>query len=208
MIAFIFSFTPFSIHFTHNTFRVYGALVFINGSIIKFSGLFSGLSVLIFGPLWGIISDKINFSIIIKIICIFSIIFSIIFTIFIQSNIIYIICVFGSQIITSGFTTIAQPLIMKIYGIDYYLIVGGIMGAVASIFNIFYPVLSYIVSRYYKTGEELRIPYRIIYMIGTGLSVIGFFFGIFEKGEEFVYPVAATGEVTKNIENNEDGDNI
>ena len=211
MITCIFSITPFSINFTHNTFRVYGALVSVNGSLIKFSGLFSGLSTLIFGPMWGIISDKISFSVIIKTICIFSIIFSLILSIFIQSNLIYIICVFGSQIITSGFTTISQPLIMQIYGIDYYLIVGGIMGAIGTIFNIFYPVLSYIVSRFYKTGEELRIPYRIIYMVGTGLSVIGFYIGMFEKGEEFVYPAPVMGEINKTIENitkNEDEDNI
>ena len=211
LITCIFTVTPFSINFTQNTFRVYGALVSINGGVIKFSGLFSGLSTLIFGPIWGIICDKIRFSIIIKTICILSIIFSLIFFIFIQSNFIYITSVFGSQIITSGFTTISQPLIMQIYGIDYYLIVGGIMVAIGTIFNIFYPVLSYIVSRFYKTGEELRIPYRIIYMVGVGLSVIGFYIGMFEKGEEFVYPAPENGEINKSIENlnkNEDEDNI
>ena len=209
ILASIFTFTPFGIRFLESTFRVYGALASVNGTVIKFSSLFTALSIIIFGPIWGIICDKISFNIIIKFICISSIIIPAILSFFLQYNIIYIICVFAGKIITCGFTSISQPFFMKIYGIKYYLEIGGIIGIIIAIFNILDPVLSYVVSRYYKTGEELRIPYRIIYIIGTGLSVLGFILGIFQNDEEFEYPSSKEEKSIGNLENkSEDGNNI
>ena len=200
-LAFMSIFTPFSIGFSMGTFRVYGALISINGTIMKYLFLFSGLSSIIFGPIWGIINDKFNFNIIIKIISICSIIHAIILSFFIHSNLIYVICIFVGNIIASGFNTIFQPHMMKIYGMKYYLEIGGVVGITGSIFEILKAILSFIVSKFYHTGKELQIPYRFIYIVGIGLSSVGLYLGITENDKVFDYPFSIGEKNFQNLEN-------
>lgn len=195
------TFIPFSIKFANSTFRVYGALNSINGTIMQYSSLFGALSSVFFGPIWGIINDKCNFNILIKILSICAIIYTVILSFFIQYNLIYIICIFAGSIITCGLTTIFQPHIMKIYGMKYCLIVGGIAGIMGSIFDVLSAVLSFVVSKFYKTGIELQFSYRFIYIVGIGLSTFGFYLGLKENDDAFVYPFDIKEENFQNLGN-------
>ena len=207
-ISFMAALILFSIDFSESTFRVYGALVSFNGTIIQYSSLLIGLAYIIFEPLWGIIYDKFSFNITIKIICICSIIHSAILSIFIQSNLIYFICILIGSIIISGFNTVFQSYMMKIYGMKYFLEIGGILGITSSIFNIFKAILSFLVSKYYNTGNELQIPYRIIYIVGIFLAISGFCFGMKENDNGFVYPFNISEEDNLgNINPIEEGNN-
>ena len=200
-LAFISTFSPFSIGFARSTFRVYGALVSINGTIMQYLFLYSGLSSLVFGPIWGIINDKFSFNKIIKIISICSIVHTLALSLFIQSNVIYVICVIIGNIIMGGFINIFQPHMMKVYGMKYFLEIGGVVRIIGSIFEILKVILSFVVSQFYHTGKELQIPYRIIYIVGIGLSTIGFLFAIKENDKEFVYPFAIGEKNFQNLEN-------
>ena len=51
-------FSQFAFGFLVSSFRVYGALISINGALMQYAPLFFGLSQIIFGPIWGIINDK------------------------------------------------------------------------------------------------------------------------------------------------------
>ena len=72
-----------------------------------------------------------------KIISFFYIMHSIALTIFIKSNIIYIICIFLGSIFNSGINSKIQHHIMKIYGMKYYIEIGGIITICLGIINIF-----------------------------------------------------------------------
>ena len=193
-IALISIFSEFAMGFALSTFRVYGALLSINGTLMQYAPLFFGFSMIIFGPIWGFINDKFQNFKIIRMICLFFIIISIMLSIFIKSNLVYIIFIFIGSIFNTGMNNLIRPYIMKIYGMKYYIEIGGVVTICMGIINIFKGGLSFLLSFYYHTGKELQTPYRIIFFVGTGLNVIAYFLALKEKEEIFVYPYETNKE--------------
>ena len=185
-------FTPFVITFSRNTFRVYGALSSMNGAVLQYSLLYTGFSNIIVGPIWGLINDKYRYEIIIKILCSCCIIQALLFFAFIKSNTLYIICIIFGSIIGSGFMSASNLHILKVYGIEYSLEIGGVIGIFGAIFDLLNSSLSLIISKYYHTGEELQYAYRLIYLAGIAISGTGFYFAFKEKDEKFIYPFSQT----------------
>ena len=202
--------TPFVINFSRNTFRVYGALVSMSGGVMQYSQLFIGFSTVFILPLWGIINDKYNYKIMIRMISIGCIIQTIIFSIFIKSNLIYLISIIFGSILGSGFTSTMNLHVLKVYGIKYSIEIGGIIGIFASTVNILNGIVSFIISKYYHTGEELQVAYRYIYLFGIAFCCLGFYFSLIEKEDKFVYPFdnkdSKDGEEYSNIINSEEND--
>lgn len=180
--------SPFVIIFSKNTFRVYGALISVSGSVLQYSILFTSFSSIIVGPIWGYLNDKYRYEIIIKILSICCIIQAIFLSIFIKSNTIYIIFVLFGSIIITGFTSASHLHILRVYGIKYSLEIGGIIGVFGGIFNILNTSLSLIISKYFHTGDELRFAYRYIYIAGIFISGIGGYLAFYEKDDKFLYP--------------------
>ena len=187
-ISFMSIFCEFAIGFAFSTFRVYGALISINGTLMQYIPLFFGLSMIIFGPIWGYINDKFKSFKIIRIICLFFIFHSIMLSIFIQSNLIYILCLFIGSIFNTGINTVMHPYIMKIYGMQYFIEIGGVITICKGIVNILRGGISLLISLYYHTGKELQIPYRIIFVISIGLNIIAYILALKENEEYFKYP--------------------
>lgn len=180
--------TPFVLGFSRNTFRVYGALASISGGVMQYSQLFTGFSNIFVGPIWGYINDKYKYEIIIKILCGSCIFQSLLFSIFIKSNTIYISCIFLGSIIMSGFMSASHLHILKVYGIKYSLEIGGVIGIFGGVFNILNALLSFIISKFYHTGEELQFAYRFIYISGIFICSIGLYLSLKEKDDKFIYP--------------------
>jgi len=180
--------TPFVVGFSRNTFRVYGALASISGGVMQYSQLFTGFSNIFVGPIWGYINDKYKYEIIIKILCGSCIFQSLLFSIFIKSNTIYIIYIFLGSIIMSGFMSASNLHILRVYGIKYSLEIGGVIGIFGGVFNILNALLSFIISKFYHTGEELQFAYRFIYISGIFICGVGFYLALNEKDDKFVYP--------------------
>ena len=199
-IASVSIFGQFVISFALNTFRVYGALISINGSVMQYSPLLFALSNIIFGPIWGYINDKLQSFRIAKFICLFSIIHSIIFCIFIKSNLMYIVCIFIGLIFNSGLQSIIQPHIMKIFGIKYSIEIGGVVSISVGIVNILKSSLSFFISLYYKTGKQLQNAYRFVYLIGVGINFLGFYYASKENEECFIYPYSPKNNSLENLE--------
>ena len=187
-IAAISIFSEFVMDFVISTFRVYGALIAIDGTLMQYLPVFFGLSNVIFGPIWGYINDKFQNFKIVKTLCLCFIVHSLFIIIFIKSNLIYIICIFIGFIFNTGIHSLIQPHIMKIYGMKYYIEVGGVISISMGIFKILKAGLSYIISFYYHTGEELQKPYRIIYIFGMGLNFLAYYLSSKENEELFIYP--------------------
>ena len=180
--------TTFALNFSRNTFRVYGALASMSGGVMQYSQLFMGFSTVFILPLWGIINDKYNYKIMIRIVCVGCIIQSIIFSIFIKSNLIYLISIIFGSVLGSGFTSTMNLHVLKVYGIKYSIEIRGVIGIFASIVNILSGIISFIISKFYHTGEELQIAYRYIYLFGIAFCCLGFYFSLIEKEDKFVYP--------------------
>lgn len=199
-IAAISIFGQFVIGFALSTFRVYGALISINGSVMQYSPLLFSLSNIIFGPIFGFINDRLQNFKIAKFICLLSTIESIILLIFIKSNLIYIVCLFIGLIFNIGLHSIIQPHIMKIFGIQYYIEIGGVINISMGIINILKGLISFFISLYYKTGKELQKAYRYVYLIGIGFNLIGLYLASKEKEDSFIYPYSSNNNSLDNLE--------
>lgn len=70
----------------------------------------------------------------------------------------------------------------------YFIEIGGVVTICMGIVNIFKGGISFVLSFYYHTGKELQTPYRIIFLIGTGLNILAYIIALKEKDEVFVYP--------------------
>ena len=175
----------FLIRFVSITFRTFGALIGIDGNAFKYLGFAITFSTLISTPIWGCLVDKYGTKIILKITCAGCTILGVILYFSVNNNLFYLLCISISMINISGFSASINPHIMEIFTIKYTLEIGGLIGFFSGLNSIICSILSFIVSFYYTTGEELKTPYRVIYIIGTILSGIGFILNYYESGEKF-----------------------
>jgi MFS family permease len=201
-IAFISIFSQFGMGFALSTFRVYGALISFNGTLMQYAPLFFGTSMIVFGPIWGYINDKLQSFKIVRIICLFFIFDTLMLSIFIKNNIIYIICIFIGSIFSTGINSVMRPYIMKIYGMKYFIEIGGVITICTGIINISKGFLSFLISFHFHTGKELQFPYRIIFIIGIGLNALAYILALKEKEEEFIYPYGHNKINSEDFSNN------
>ena len=108
----------------------------------------------------------------------------------------FIINVLGISGLLVGFA----PLIMEIYGIQESVILGGIINAFSKFSEVITTITAFIVSIFYKSVEELKVPYKILYLTSSiccGLSAILLFF---ETNEKFNYNFEIPEELNDKIE--------
>ena len=187
-IASISILAPFAINYSVGTFRVYGALIGANGTVMQYFGVLCGISGLIFSPIWGYINDHFKFEIIIKIICLGCILHNCLLFLFIKCNLIYTMLIFLGPIFTIGFGNIVPLHIIRVYGIKYFIEIGGIVGVCGGMYNVLSGFLSFVISKNFSTGRELQGVYRVIFFFGIGISLLGFNSARYENDEAFVYP--------------------
>ena len=87
----------------------------------------------------------------------------------------------------SGLIVGLGPLIIDIYGIQESVILGGIINSFSRLSEIISTITAFIISFYYKTVEELKIPYRILYMISSICCLLSTILLLFESKEKFNY---------------------
>jgi MFS family permease len=202
-IASIASLSSFALGFSVNTFRVYGALVSINGTFMQYSGGVGAIILFIGTPIWGYINDNVDFTYIIKIICISSNIQSLLLSIFLSNHFAYILCILFGCLVSCGLMTSIRPHIMHVYGIEYTLEIGGVVGICTGIVNSFGSIIAYIISKYYKTGEELQKPYKYLFFIGAILCIISFYLALNEGNDKFIFPNILNKDKLYNIQKND-----
>ena len=85
--------------------------------------------------------------------------------------------------VISAFT----PHLMQVYGIRYYLIVGGFARLFVEIFRFIAALASIIFSIFFKNAEELLLPYQMIVAIGGIFTILGFILIFYENDDKFIY---------------------
>ena len=140
-----------------------------------------------FGPIWAIMTDKFGYQPIMKIICFCCCGMSIFFYFFIDDKLFYIIGLIIAISTLIGVMAAVTPHLMNIYGMRYFLTIGG-FAKLFNEFSVFTAALtSIILSIFYKNAEELKFPYQIIIIVGGVLSIIGSILVFFENDEKFLY---------------------
>ena len=178
---------PLGIYFVFATNRAYCSLLGVDGNVV---GTLAGTMNIIgslCNPIWAFYTDKFGFQKIMKIIYFFIIIVTIYFVIFMKSQIFYVIGLYISCIFRGGVLSCITPHIMHIYGLKYYLTLGGYGRLFNQLFTFIIAMISIIISIFRKTMDELATPYRIICSIGVIFSILGFILVFYENDEKFKF---------------------
>ena len=176
---------PFGILFIFATSRAYSSLLGVNGDIV---GTLAGTMNIIgstCNPIWAFCCDKFGFQPITKIITIFIIIFNCYFIIFLNNKYFYVIGLYISCIFRGGVMACITPHVMQIYGLKYYLLLGGFLGLFNALFNFMIAMISAVLSIWYHTAENLLFPYRIVCAVGIIVAIIGLVFVYQENDTQF-----------------------
>ena len=184
----IISLMPFWIYFLNATYRAFCPMIGVNSNLIpKLPSIVTALSS-ITGLIWGLIFDKYGFQIIIKIMSVICIFISIFFSIFLDNKKFYVAGLILSTLISRvGMMSIINPHIMQVYEFRNYLIIGGFARLFNQLSFFIAGLTSIFLSFKYKTGDELKSPYRIIAFFGIGFSLIGLILSFFENDEKYAF---------------------
>ena len=176
----------FSFSFILGTGRTFGALIGINGSALQYLMICQSGAMIVVGPLLGFFVDKKGPLIFLRIATVVLIIPGILLTFFTKNTIAFIVSFAVSVLgLVSSMVCIA-PFMMDVYGIQESVILGGIMNVFAKIADVITTVVAFVISFFYNK-EEILVPYRIMYMVGSGCCVVSFILLMFEKRDKFDY---------------------
>ena len=176
----------FCFSFIVNTGRTFGALIGIDGSALQFLMICQTASIIIIGPILGIIVDKkgpLNLLRLTSIVCMIP---GILLTFFLNNSFIFIISFMLAVMSLISSAVGFSPFIMETYGIEESVILGGIINTFSKISEAITTVAAFIISLIYSK-EEIEKPYRIIYVIGFAFCLFSLILLIFEKKEKFDY---------------------
>ena len=185
---------PFGVLFIFATSRAYSSLLGVSGDIV---GTLAGTMNIIgstCNPIWAFCCDKFGFQPVTKIITIFIIIFNCYFIIFLNNKYFYVIGLYISCIFRGGVMSCITPHVMQIYGLKYYLLLGGFLGLFNALFNFMIAMISAIISIWCHKYLELLLPYRIVCIVGVILAIIGLIFVYQENDSKFIFDDAEDEE--------------
>ena len=181
-----------------NTFKTIGATAptRVDAELLKYTATFCGLSLSFFGPIWGFLIDKIDFKIIFIIVnsAGIGIGVGLVFGLYIPWLFCILVCLAGLG--TSGVAAIFNPHVMKVYGIQYSMMVVGIINFIGGLSNLFGSIFAFIFSSVYKQNQNFA--YGCVYVIGSVMNLGALILTFFESNKPFVYD--DTKEEIDNVE--------
>ena len=174
-----------TIHFLLNTWRPIGIYYKINTYYLQITTALYSISSSLASILMALIGDKIQFRIIF---IFFSFLISLIsfsFPYTFNNDILFICEVLSVAFIFNGFNIIIGPHIMKIFGIDIYTEISGIIGCSVGISEIFCVIFAFYLEN--NSSLDKNITFRLMYGFSGILNVISIIFGLFEKDDKFIF---------------------
>ena len=176
----------FPISFMMTTGRTFGALIGIKGGALQFLTFAQGAGIIIVGPIFGILSDKKGPLLILRIASIVSILPGILLLFFIDNTVLYMISfVFIAIGLVSKMVSF-NPFLMEIYGIRESVILGGIINGIGKVGEVITVVSAFAISFKYQ-GNEIKTPYKIIFIVGSACSLLSLILFLFENKKKYEY---------------------
>ena len=176
----------FSFSFILGTGRTFGALIGINGKVLQILTLCQSGANILFGPLLGFLVDKKGPLLFLRIFTVLLVIPGILLTFFTKNSIIFIISFVISVLGFISSLVCVAPFMMDVYGIQESVILGGIANVFAKIADVITTVVSFVISFFYNK-EQILVPYRIMYIVGSVCCIVSFILLMFEKKDKFDY---------------------
>ena len=176
----------FPISFMMTTGRTFGALIGIKGGALQFLTIAQGAAIIILGPIFGILSDKKGPLLILRISSMVSILPGVLLLFFIDNTVLYMISfVFIAIGLVSKMVSF-NPFLMEIYGIRESVILGGIINGIGKVGEVTTVVAAFVISFKYS-GNEIKTPYKIIFIVGSACSLLSLILLLFESKKKYEY---------------------
>ena len=185
-IALVQLFLTFAFSFIIGTGRTFGALIGIDGKALQFLMLCQTGALILIGPVLGIIVDKKGPLILLRITTLGCMVPGLLLAFFTENTVIFISS-FALAILVLVSTIVSfAPFIMEVYGIEESVILGGIMGVFSKLSEVSTTVSAFVFSFFYSK-EDIEKPYKLMYLIGSGVCLLSFILLLFEIKEKFDY---------------------
>ena len=135
--------------------------------------------------IFAFIGDKIKFKILFVLFSFLLTIVSFAFPLSFNSDIFFISEVLIMAFILRGYSIIIDPHIIKVYGINNYIEIGGIISSSAGICEIVSVILAFYLENYFSGNKDYL--YRIMYIISGCFNLVSLVLGLFEDDDKFDY---------------------
>ena len=177
---------PYIIYFEESTSRPYSSILGVDTTVIGFMAGSTNILGCLINPIWAFGVDKFGFQPVIKIIASLIIFVSIYFCIFMGNKVFYVIGLYISCTLRGGILSSFIPHIMHIFGLKYFLIIGGLGRLFTQLIGFSAGLVSIIISIFRK-GLQLTLPYRIVCIFSLGFAIFGLFLSFYENDDKFQF---------------------
>lgn len=193
--------SPFVSYLIMANFKNFRILMF-SAFFNRIIGIILGVFKLLVAPIVGYIADNSGSTRILRTLCLLRIIIGILMAVYLDSPFFNILLAFASELCTVGQKNSFIPFIYNIFGIDYSIEIEGMFGIGDQISNLLSAVMSFFISYLSgsKTFDKLKLPYRFLYLFGSGLSIIAYILILLENEDVFEYDDDNNDSSNKNNE--------
>lgn len=170
-----------------NSYKTIGATAptRVDAALLRDTAVFCAICLSGFGPLWGLLIDKVIFKIIFIIVNAIGtgVGIGLVFGLYIPILFCLLVCATG--LCASGLTAVFNPHIMKVYGIQYSMIVAGIINLIGGMSNLIGSMFTFIVSTVYADNQNFA--YGCVYIVGASMNFLAMLLTLWESNEPFEY---------------------
>ena len=164
--------------------RPIGVNVGIETGTLQLIGTLNFICSMIGTPVFGFLSDKIPFRILFTAISAVTSLVGFLFCYTFKVSALYMLMVCGMNFVLGGYIAVLPTHYMKVFGMKYYVEVGGVVGFANVIMGPICAFFAYFV----ENGVEDKIfAYRIIFITGAAMNIVSLVLSVFESDDEFDY---------------------
>lgn len=166
------------------TWRPVGQRSNIPTERIQLIGSLNFIMTSIATPTYGFLSDKIPFRILFTFVSAVTSFIGFVFPFSLDNPNIYMLCVLGMNFNLGGYIAALPPHYMKVFGMKYYVEVGGIIGLANVIMG---PICSFFAFFVENSCEDKLFAYKIIFISGAALNIVSLVLSVLEPDDAFDY---------------------
>ena len=182
----IFSLFP-TINFINNTWRPIGIYYKLKTNYLQVVGALCSITGCLSSIICSLIGDKVQFR---YIFCLFGILLTITsftFPLSFNNEILFVLDILIVAFVLNGFNVIIDPHLMKIFGMENFVEICGVIRSSSGISELFSVLLSFYLENYFTGSKDNA--YKWMYFISGFSGLVSFVLGLFESDEKFNYNI-------------------
>ena len=169
----------------YNSWRAIGIYYKIDTYYLQLIAALYSIISCISSITFSLVGDKIQFKIIFILLSFILAIIAFLFPLSFYNHIFFISEIMIMAFILSGFNIVLDPHIMKVYGMDNFIEIGGIIRSSGGFSEMFTIIFAFYLENYFSGNKNY--VYKIMYSIFGFSNIIALILGLLETDEKFNY---------------------